>query len=186
MSTQAIVRFGDFELDVSERTLTRAGIPVAVSPKAFDLLVLLAEQPGKLRTKHELLDAIWPDTAVEEATLGRHISDLRKALGNEQRYIETVTRHGYRFLVEARRREAVEAAVAANEVDASALGKSGTYPTWLRWAVVLAIGAGLMAYAGIRLVPMRSASAKNMADLDVIRLTNNVASDGQPDWSPDG
>ena len=71
MKAQGIVGFGDFELDAAERTLTRAGVPVAVSPKAFDLLALLAEQPGKLRTKQDLLDSIWPDTAVEEATLGR-------------------------------------------------------------------------------------------------------------------
>ena len=81
---------------------------MAVSPKAFDLLALLAEHPGKLRTKQELLDAIWPDTAVEEATLGRHISDLRRVLGNDQRYIETVTRHGYRFLGETKVRGQVQ------------------------------------------------------------------------------
>src|SRR5580658_5472633 len=105
------IRFGDFELDAAERTLTRGGLPVAVSPKAFDLLALLAEQPGKLRSKQDLLDSIWPDTAVEEATLGRHISDLRRALGGDQQYIETVTRHGYRFLAEARACESLEVTV---------------------------------------------------------------------------
>jgi DNA-binding winged helix-turn-helix (wHTH) protein len=120
MKTQALIRFGDFELDASERTLTRAGVPVSLSPKAFDLLIALAEQPGKLRTKQDLLDTIWPDTAVEEATLGRHISDLRKALGSDQRYIETVTRHGYRFVAEARAREAVSETLTE--------GRSGNLP----------------------------------------------------------
>jgi DNA-binding winged helix-turn-helix (wHTH) protein len=100
LKTQGPLRFGRFEVDAGERTLTRDGVPVAISPKAFDILALLVEQPGKLRTKQDLLDAIWPDTAVEEATLGRHVSDLRRALGGDQQYIETVTRHGYRFLAE--------------------------------------------------------------------------------------
>src|SRR5580704_15631647 len=125
MKTQTIVRFGDFELDTRERTLKRGGVPVAVSPKAFDLLALLAEQPGKLRTKQELLDAIWPDTAVEEATLGRHISDLRRVLGKDQRYIETVTRHGYRFLGETKAPE----------------GRPVAYPTL---AALFVIGACLL------------------------------------------
>src|SRR5580658_1135427 len=151
MKAHAIVTFGDFELDARERTLTRGGVAVAVSPKAFDLLAFLAEQPGKLRTKQELLDAIWPDTAVEEATLGRHISDLRRALGSDQHYIQTVTRHGYRFLAEAR---ACEAPFPKKLPE----GRSGTYPTWL--PVLLVIGACLLTYGGIRLVPTRSASAK--------------------------
>jgi DNA-binding winged helix-turn-helix (wHTH) protein len=174
--TQGMIRFGDFELDVAERTLKRTGMPVAVSPKAFDLLALLAETPGKLRTKQELLDAIWADTSVEEATLGRHISDLRRALGKDQPYIETVTRHGYRFLPET---SPPKPGYAPVEPPPPAQKRSH-----LIW--VIATACCLLAYAGVRLVPARSASAKNPADQDVIRLTNNVASDGQPDWSPDG
>lgn len=108
LKTQGPLKFGRFELDAGERTLTRDGAPVAISPKAFDILGLLVEQPGKLRTKQDLLDAIWPDTAVEEATLGRHISDLRRALAGDHQYIETVTRHGYRFLGDIRPVQPIE------------------------------------------------------------------------------
>jgi Tol biopolymer transport system component len=139
---------------------------------------LLAEQPGKLRTKQELLDGIWPDTAVEEATLGRHISDLRRVLGNDQRYIQTVTRHGYRFLGEAR-------AVEESRLKAAA-GYIGR-PTRRIFGRVLGVCVvGLLCYAGIRLIPESTVTAKIPDEPGVIRLTNNVASDGQPDWSPDG
>ena len=178
MKMQAMVRFGEFELDARERTLTRGGVPVAVSPKAFDLLALLAEQPGKLRTKQELLDGIWPDTAVEEATLGRHISDLRRALGNDQRYIQTVTRHGYRFLGEARAVEESRLKAAAGYI---ARPTRRVFGRVLRVCVV-----GLLCYAGIRLIPESTVTAKIPDEPGVIRLTNNVASDGPPDWSPDG
>jgi DNA-binding winged helix-turn-helix (wHTH) protein len=156
MKTQAIVRFGDFELDARERTLMRGGVPVAVSPKAFDLLALLAEQPGKLRTKQELLDAIWGDTAVEEATLGRHISDLRKALGNGQEYIQTVTRHGYRFVV---------------QVEESRLKPAAGFiarPTRIS-RVVWIFGVGVLGYLGIRLMPVRTVTAKIPDEPGVIR-----------------
>ena len=168
MKTQAPIRFGDFELDASERTLTRAGVPVAVSPKAFDLLAALAEQPGKLRTKQDLLDAIWPDTAVEEATLGRHISDLRRALGSDQRYIETVTRHGYRFLGEARPIHAIVDQETGRGVR-SAPGWTGwqsvrrlaNCPTnvWFsRLLLLFAVGACLFTYGGIRVNRPRGVS----------------------------
>src|ERR1700692_1733308 len=160
MKTQTIVRFGDFELDTRERTLTRAGVPLAVSPKAFDLLALLAEQPGKLRTKQDLLDAIWADTGVEEATLGRHISDLRRVLGRDQRYIETVTRHGYRFLAEARPKAPlkVEGAASAGpdvdtNVDAARLEARATKHhrrALSSLAGMVVIGACLLTYGGIR------------------------------------
>ena len=174
LKTQGTVKFGEFELNAAERTLTRAGAPVAISPKAFDLLTLLVEQPGKLRTKQELLDAIWPDTAIGEATLGRHISDLRRVLGSDQPYIETVTRHGYRFLAEAQPTPTVETPPAPP-----------TKPTHgLKWLAVLATCS--LAFAGFRLLPRRSAPAAIPRETNLIRLTSNLAADGQPDWSPDG
>ncbi|MGA3019646.1 MAG: winged helix-turn-helix domain-containing protein [Bryobacteraceae bacterium] len=149
---------------------------MAISPKAFDLLALLVEQSGKLRTKQELLDAIWPDTAVEEATLGRHISDLRRVLGSDQEYIQTVTRHGYRFLAGTQPQQTSETLPVPTPTAKRSLAPA-----------LLAIAATcLVAYIGFRLVPKVSATAKLPADPNLVRLTNNVASDGQPDWSPDG
>jgi Tol biopolymer transport system component/DNA-binding winged helix-turn-helix (wHTH) protein len=96
-----VYEFGPFRLDPAERLLLRAQQPVPLKPKAFDLLVLLVERPGRLLTKQELMDALWPATAVEEGNLTHTISTLRKALGDGQngdQFIETVPTRGYRFV----------------------------------------------------------------------------------------
>src|SRR5712691_5554 len=97
--------FGPFRLDSAERRLMRNGEPVALAPKVLDTLLALVESPGRLLPKDELISGLWPDTFVEEVTLARNISDLRKALGEaskEQRYIETVPKRGYRFVAEVK------------------------------------------------------------------------------------
>jgi DNA-binding winged helix-turn-helix (wHTH) protein/Tol biopolymer transport system component len=94
------VQFGPFFLDVRERVLRRDGQPVPVTPKAFDLLAALAEQPGRLISKEELLQKVWPDTFVEEANLAYNVFALRKALGDTAdngQYIQTIAKKGYRF-----------------------------------------------------------------------------------------
>ena len=93
--------FGPFCLNAAERLLWRDGEPVPVAPKVFDTLVVLVEHGGRLVTKDDLMSRLWPDPFVEEGTLTRNISDLRKTLGESagaERYIETVPRHGYRFV----------------------------------------------------------------------------------------
>ena len=92
--------FGPFRLDVAERLLLRDGAPVALTPKAFDTLLVLVENSGHLLDKDELMKQVWPETFVEEGGLTRNISSLRKALvdsAGEQQYIETVPKRGYRF-----------------------------------------------------------------------------------------
>ncbi len=73
---------------------------MALTPKAFDLLAALVEQPGRLISKDELLHKVWPDTFVEESNLAYNVFGLRKALGDAAEsglYIETVPKRGYRF-----------------------------------------------------------------------------------------
>jgi DNA-binding winged helix-turn-helix (wHTH) protein/predicted ATPase len=97
----AVYRFGQFTLNLDERQLLRGSQPVSVTPKVFDTLAYLVTNAGRLVTKSELLAKIWPDTFVEEITLARAISDLRKVLENgaqSQKLIETVPKYGYRFL----------------------------------------------------------------------------------------
>jgi DNA-binding winged helix-turn-helix (wHTH) protein/tetratricopeptide (TPR) repeat protein len=93
--------FGSFTLDVAERRLAGDAGPVALAPKAFDLLVVLVRRAGRLISKRDLLDAVWPESFVEEGILTVHVSALRKALGDTSRppgYIETVAGSGYRFI----------------------------------------------------------------------------------------
>jgi len=93
--------FGPFRLDVSEHMLLRDGHPVALTPKIFDVLRVLVQSGGHLVEKESLLKEVWPDSFVEEGTLNRSVSVLRKALGDSpsgHRYIETVPTRGYRFV----------------------------------------------------------------------------------------
>jgi TolB-like protein/DNA-binding winged helix-turn-helix (wHTH) protein len=93
-------RFGPFALDSRKRTLSRADSPVSLTPKAFDVLHFLVQNPNRLVTKEELLQAVWGDTFVEEGNLTQYISHLRKALGDNSediRLIVTIARKGYQF-----------------------------------------------------------------------------------------
>src|SRR6187200_2017990 len=94
-------QFGPFHLDVRERRLSRGDEVIPLRLKVFDTLLVLVENAGRLVTKQELLDSIWPETTIEENNLNHNVSVLRKALGERatgQQYIETVPRVGYRFV----------------------------------------------------------------------------------------
>jgi DNA-binding winged helix-turn-helix (wHTH) protein/tetratricopeptide (TPR) repeat protein len=94
-----IYEFGPFRLDANERVLIRAGKSVPLTLKAFDTLLALVENSGRVVEKEELLNRVWPDAFVEEGVLSVNIFMLRKALaeGNFAQFIETVPRRGYRF-----------------------------------------------------------------------------------------
>src|SRR5712672_1635954 len=95
-----LYRFGQFVLNPGRRTLSRADSPVSLTPKAFDVLLFLAQNPNRLVTKDELLQAVWGDTFVEEGNLKQYIWHLRKALGDnseDPRLIVTIARKGYQF-----------------------------------------------------------------------------------------
>jgi DNA-binding winged helix-turn-helix (wHTH) protein/Flp pilus assembly protein TadD len=100
-----LYEFDRFQVDPGERLLLREGRPVHVAPKAFETLLMLVRSSGHLIEKSELLSAVWDHSFVEEGNLAVAISTLRKALGDdgkEHKYIQTVTRRGYRFLVDVR------------------------------------------------------------------------------------
>ena len=93
--------FDRFELDEGEARLTCGGQPVALAPKPFAVLCALARTPQMLVTKNALLDAVWGHRFVTESVLKSAISEVRAALGDDPkqpRYIETVSRRGYRFI----------------------------------------------------------------------------------------
>jgi len=105
LQTKAVFEFGDFRLNPGERLLLRHQEQVRLPPKAFDALLVLVESRGRLLGKDELLGKVWPGVFVEESNLAQHISILRKALRDGEegfQYIETVPRHGYRFVAEVR------------------------------------------------------------------------------------
>ena len=94
--------FSRFRFDPENHLLESEGTPISLTPKAFEILLILVENGSRLTTKEELMRRVWPDSFVEEANLTVNISALRKQLGeasNGQQYIETVPKKGYRFAV---------------------------------------------------------------------------------------
>src|SRR5580693_4560421 len=100
-----LLEFGPFRIDLEQRILLRDRQPVPLSPKAFDLLLVLTQHGGQMVLKDDLMKALWPDTFVEESNLGQHVFQLRKALGDRSQdsaYIVTVPGRGYRFAQKVR------------------------------------------------------------------------------------
>src|SRR4030095_8616990 len=99
--TANFYEFGRFRLKSDERVLLRGDELVPLTPKAFDILLTLLENDGRIVHKDDLMRKVWPNTFVEEGNLTQNVSLLRKALGesaNGPQFIETVPRRGYRFV----------------------------------------------------------------------------------------
>ena len=116
-------RFGPFSLDTRTRLLVRDGREVSLSPKAFQLLVLLVENRGRAMSRRELHQQLWPSTFVLETNLASHVAELRRALGDnaaKPQFIRTMHRFGYRFV---------------GDVDESEVTpvSAGTARYWLEW-----------------------------------------------------
>jgi TolB-like protein/Flp pilus assembly protein TadD len=100
-----IYEFGPFRLDTRERTVRRHTELVPLNPKGFDILLVLVRNSGRVLTKRELMDVVWPDSTVEESNLARQVSSLRQILDErrrERRFIATVPWRGYRFTATVR------------------------------------------------------------------------------------
>jgi len=104
--------FGPFRLDPAGRRLLRDGVPVILTPKVFDTLLVLVEHHGQSLSRSELIARIWPDTSVAEHNLNQSVAVLRRVLDDDPRqpdYIATLPGRGYSFIAEVRRAEASHA-----------------------------------------------------------------------------
>jgi len=117
---------GRFELQPVQRRLLVDGEPAALGSRAFDLLLVLAEQPGTLLTKNQLLDRVWPGLVVEEGNLDTQISALRKVLGGD--VIATIPGRGYRFTARIEAGGSATATATATDTAAAAVA-SPALPT---------------------------------------------------------
>ena len=97
LSVNGFCRFDEFELDRARRVLLCAGQPITLAPKTYEVLSYLAANAGRVVTKDELLQAVWPGSFVEENNLVQHISLLRKALQGHADYVATIPGTGYQF-----------------------------------------------------------------------------------------
>src|SRR6266481_3512373 len=95
------LRFAPFELSIGERTLRRDAQVLPLGGRALDILIYLADRPGEVIAKQELIDHVWSDVTVEEGSLRVHVAAIRKALGDGQfgnRYIANIKARGYSFV----------------------------------------------------------------------------------------
>jgi DNA-binding winged helix-turn-helix (wHTH) protein/TolB-like protein len=155
-----LYEFSRFRLDPENHLLESEGIPISLTPKAFEILLVLVENGNRLTTKEELMRKVWPDSFVEEANLTVNISALRKQLGETsdgQQHIETVPKKGYRFTVPVSHSRAddhvasgqsvIPAQIASREIlvrgkdrrvsTEVAIGKASGTSRWLRLTMIV-------------------------------------------------
>lgn len=137
-----LYEFGPFRLDVDERLLMRDGRMAPLPPKVFDTLLVLVENSGRVVSKDELMQSLWPDTFVEESNLTQNISQLRRALGDgtaDAQYIATIPKRGYRFVANVK--PIVECDNGSFEEESSK-AKSGAESGRVNGAVLLQLDSG--------------------------------------------
>ena len=188
MSPEAKVlyEFGKFRCDPREHLLLCDGKPVSLSPKSFDILLALIRSNGRLLTKDELMQQVWPDSFVEEANLTVNISALRKVLGETaegQQYIETVPKRGYRFVapvVERRDngKSSPPAVTTGAERHASQL-EVRPAPVTSTWSRRWWLAAGLLLIAVLVSVLVSSRPA-TLTDKDTVVLADITNKTGDP------
>jgi DNA-binding winged helix-turn-helix (wHTH) protein/Tol biopolymer transport system component len=143
-----IYAFGRFQVDLGSRRLLGDEGAVAITVKAFDILVALVEDAGRVVDKDELMRRVWPDAIVEEANLSQQIFLLRKALGEDpkdHRFIATVPRRGYRFVADVTRLRDPEAPpVPAAASDRGRPSPGGVTGPALRLSLLLSPGPPLV------------------------------------------
>lgn len=112
--------FSDFEVDTVRRVLLKNGQPIALNPKAFDLLVALLNKHGEIVSKNDLLDAVWENQIVEEKNLAVQVSTLRKVFGerkDENRFIVTVPGTGYKFVAALKNEQRNELIIETQKIE---------------------------------------------------------------------
>ena len=178
-SGRELYEFGPFRVDVEKQLLLRAGQPVALTPKSFQILLALVRHSGELVTKDEIMKAVWPDTFVEETNLTRNIFSLRRALGEspENQYIITVSGRGYRLAERAQKvpQQDLEILAASRSIAELQVVESKSR----RWIYLLTIGTSILAIAlvGIYLFLRRT---PHLTEKDAIVLAEFSNSTGDP------
>ncbi len=145
-----LYEFGPFRLDPGKQLLLRNGQPVPLAPKSFETLLVLVRHSQQVVSKDDLMRTVWPDTFVEENNLSRNIFLLRKALGENGRYIVTQPGHGYRFAEHVRVVAEQGAELVLESHSCSELvieqSKASRWTSWAAGLLMLLLIAGISAY----------------------------------------
>ncbi len=193
-------RFAVYELNPDCLELRKNGIRIKLREQAFQILLVMLERPGELITREEFRQRLWPDdTFVNfDKSLNTAVNTLRDVLSDSAvnpRFVETVPRHGYRFIADVQKitgddeklsaKEASPVAPAAptkTDVPAGVQKDPGrSIPAFL-WAVFGFVAAGLLAWFGYRAFR----PAANVESLRALPLTSYAGVVGTPSFSPDG
>jgi DNA-binding winged helix-turn-helix (wHTH) protein/tetratricopeptide (TPR) repeat protein len=181
-----LYEFGPFRVDPEKETLLRAGVRVPLTPKAFQILLVLVRHCNQVVSKDDLMKAVWPDTFVEETNLTRNIFMLRKALGEsppEHRYIVTVPGRGYRLAESVHLVPEHEASIVADDRSREHVEVKETKPRGQPWVqsrvwfavavIVLFVGAAVAIRFWLHRSPV-------LSETDTLVLADFVNSTGDP------
>jgi DNA-binding winged helix-turn-helix (wHTH) protein len=197
-NARQLYEFGPYRLDPAERKLFRGSEIVPLPPKAFDTLVLMVRNSGHLMEKDDLIRMLWPDSFVEEGSLSNNIFLLRKALGDDPAFIETVPRRGYRFVGAVRRFPDVVPARHDETQDDRPVHAVGlaVAPTasvhglhsWNVRPVLISIFAVVFTVAVVVLWLSRQKHSPDdsSSHFKVFPLTGSIVAETDPAFSPDG
>jgi DNA-binding winged helix-turn-helix (wHTH) protein/TolB-like protein len=197
-----LYEFGRFRFDPANHLLLIDGTPVSLTPKAFDILLVLVQNGSRLTTKEELMRKVWPDSFVEDANLTVNISALRKLLGEtaeRQPYIDTVPKKGYRFVAtvtEVREEIVIESgppeermrepgapidSISSSPAEAVSLAKERPWPRFgipaLGVFLIIVVGLGYFVYRAPSIREHSSAHPHRLAVLPFQNLRANAESD---------
>jgi eukaryotic-like serine/threonine-protein kinase len=171
-----LYRFGPFRVDPEKETVLRAGEPVALTPKTFQILLVLVRHSREVVTKDDLMKTVWPDTFVEETNLSRNIFMLRKALGDtpQERYIVTVPGRGYRLAESVQLVPEQEVSIiAANHSRVQVQVKETKPWGWISLAVAVLIAVAGATYQSWHRDPI-------LSERDTVVLADFTNSTGDP------
>ena len=175
--------FGSFTLNLDSTLLKRGDEEIALRPKSFEVLAYLIERQGRVVSREELMQAVWPDVAVTDESVTKCIADIRKAVGDEsQQLIRTMARRGYLFtapVMEFRQR--------LGEIPSAPKTESAKPAVQFTW-IAMAAAAGLVIAAGVAAMLFRLAPGRVNAPAasEYTPLTNFTDAAFAPALSPDG
>jgi len=188
-SAPRLFSFGPFVADPLRGTLRKSGALVALTPKAFEVLVVFLQRPGEILEKDELLKLAWPNTIVEENNLARHVSTLRKVFddhSSDHQYIVTVPGRGYRFVAQVHqisdKPQVTEAPIPPAPSQPLVEARRHRFQVIAVAALVVLAATAL----GGAIFVLRSSAAEMSAERRLSQLTFDSGLQNEPSWSPDG
>ncbi|MEM1181812.1 MAG: winged helix-turn-helix domain-containing protein [Acidobacteriota bacterium] len=190
MSMRRPLRIGEFDVEPDLNRLRKGSQEQAVEPRVMDLLVLLAESPGEVLSRTEILERVWPETAVQDDALRRVVTVLRRTLGDDSkqpRYIETITRRGYRLVAPVSYPEAPDSGASGAGVTTERREPVPSPRRAVFWvaaaALVVAVAFGLV-WTGRSGDAAETPAAEDPVELRP--LSSLPGHEWEPEFAPDG